>query len=263
MTSNNPEINEERIEAYLKVIHDLLSCETGQEAETLNSYPDLLDAGLVQTMEMAAVRIAEDGNEEAASFLQEIAVQLAEALDLSLPEGVSSEYFNFLGEILQTISENPDPEIIYPILEANQDKLDPVLAEMLKSWAMATLPEVDAEESLALAGVIGNFSNLMQQFPGGERGNNLEIAIAGYEAISTVFSRDNFPDVWAGTQNNLAAAYGDRVYFDRQENLERALACYENALEVYNLTDFPEEWARTQKNLAITQEARASVTDNS
>jgi len=261
MINNNPEINESRIEAYLKVIHDLLSCESGQEAETLNSYPELLDGGLVQTMEMAAARVAEDGNEDAATFLQEIAMQLAESLDLSIPEAMPTEYFTFLGEILQTISENPDPQVIYPILQANEDKLNPVLAEMLQSWAMATLPEVDGEEALALAGVIGNFSNLMQQFPGGDRGSNLEIAIAGYEVISTVFSRETFPDVWAGTQNNLAAAYGDRVYFDRQENLERAIACYENALQVYNLTEFPEEWARTQKNLAITQEARASVSE--
>ncbi|HLO51344.1 MAG TPA: hypothetical protein VK211_23220 [Kamptonema sp.] len=259
MINNNPEINEERIEAYLKVIQDLLICESGQEAETLNGYPELLDAGLVQMMQMAAARVADDGNEEAATFLQEISVQLAEALELSMPEAMPAEYFNFLGEILQTISENPDPEVIYPILQENEDKLDPVLAEMLQSWARATLPEVDAEEGLALAGVIGNFSNLMQQFPGGDRGSNLEIAIAGYEVISTVFSREQFPDVWAGTQNNLAAAYGDRVYFDRGENLERAIACYENALQVYNLTEFPEEWAKTQNNLAITQEARASL----
>ncbi|OCR01394.1 hypothetical protein BCD67_23360 [Oscillatoriales cyanobacterium USR001] len=259
MTNNNTQMNEERIEAYLRVIQELLGCENGQEAETLNSYPDLLDAGLVQTMEMVAVRIAEDGNEDAAVFLQEIAVQLAEVLDLSSSEGLSSEYFNFLGELLQAISENPDPEIIYPILQANEEKLDPILAELLQSWALATFPETEIEEGLALAGVIGNFSNLMQQFPGGDRGNNLEIAIAGYEAISTIFDRDNFPDIWAGTQNNLAAAYGDRIYFDRQENLDRAVACYENALQVYSLTEFPEEWAKTQKNLAITQEARANL----
>jgi len=259
MTTNETQMNEERIEAYLKVIQDLLGCENGQEAEILNSYPEFLDLGLVQTMEMVAVKIAEDGNEDAAAFLQEIAVQLVEALELETPEGIPAAYFNFLGELLQTISENSDPEVIYPILQANEEKLDPILAEMLQSWALATLPEVEVEEGLALAGVIGNFSNLIQQFPGGDRGNNLEIAIAGYEAISNVFNRDNFPDIWAGTQNNLAAAYGDRVYFDREENLDRAVACYENALQVYTLTEFPEEWARTQKNLAITQEARASL----
>ncbi|MCS6792192.1 MAG: tetratricopeptide repeat protein [Oscillatoriaceae bacterium SKW80] len=62
--------------------------------------------------------------------------------------------------------------------------------------------------------------------------------------------------MWAGTQNNLAVAYSDRVKGNRLENLERAITCYEKALKVYTLDAFPQEWAITQRNLALVQEER-------
>jgi hypothetical protein len=69
-----------------------------------------------------------------------------------------------------------------------------------------------------------NFSNIIQHFSLGRRAINLEIAIAGYEAISKVFTREAFPADWARTQINLGNAYYNRINGERVENLELAIA---------------------------------------
>ncbi|WP_044170170.1 hypothetical protein [Kamptonema formosum] len=251
---------EERIEAYLAVIGKLLTCAGGEELEILNANLDLVDAGLVQTMELVAAKLSQEGNQDAATFLQEFSAQLSAVIDqASAPTVTPEDYINFLGEVLQLVSENPDPQAVYPLLRENADKLDGFLAQLLQSWATTTLPDVDPEEGQGIAGAIGNFSNLIQQFPEGDKGSNLEIAITGYEIASGVFTRDSFPEVWAGTQNNLAVAYTDRVFGERADNLDRAISCYENALQVYTLQAFPEQWKRTQRNLALAQEQRQAV----
>jgi predicted enzyme related to lactoylglutathione lyase len=84
----------------------------------------------------------------------------------------------------------------------------------------------------------------------GDRGENIERAIAFYEAALQVRTREAFPQDWAMTQNNLAIAYSDRIKGDRGENIERAIAFYEAALQVYTREAFPQDWAMTQNNLA-------------
>lgn len=249
-------MNEQRIEAYLALIERLLTCEGGEEPQILNANLDLIDEGLLQTMELVAAKLSEEGNSEAAEFLQEFSAQLGGAVEQAAASLSPQEYFNFMGEVLQVVSENPDPQVVYPLLSENLEKLDPFFAQLLQSWAASALPQVELEESQGIAGAIGNFSNLIQQFPMGDKGNNLEIAIAGYEIAASVFSPDSFPEVWAGTQNNLAVAYSDRIEGDRLDNLDRAIACYEKALKVYTLDAFPEEWAITQRNMALVQEER-------
>ncbi|MEB3831495.1 hypothetical protein, partial [Phormidium sp. CCY1219] len=66
----------------------------------------------------------------------------------------------------------------------------------------------------------------------GERGENLERAIAASEAALEVYTRTAYPEQWAMTQNILASAYRNRIRGERGENLERAIAAYEAALEV-------------------------------
>ncbi|MEZ2276654.1 MAG: tetratricopeptide repeat protein, partial [Microcoleus sp.] len=71
----------------------------------------------------------------------------------------------------------------------------------------------------------------------GSRADNLERAIAFYEAALTVYTLEDFPEKWAMTQNNLATAYWERINGSRADNLERAIAFYEAALTVYTLED--------------------------
>ncbi|MBD1808187.1 tetratricopeptide repeat protein [Microcoleus sp. FACHB-SPT15] len=159
-------------------------------------------------------------------------------------------YRNFLIEVLQaTQDSNGDQRVVYPLLQANLDKLDNNFAQALRSWATATLSELEAEQTRRTAVAIGNFSNLIREFPKGHRASNLEIAITGYEVIATVFTHQAFPDQWATTQNNLGNAYCERIKGERAENIEVAIRCFSSALEEYTRQAFPEQWAVTQNNL--------------
>ena len=93
----------------------------------------------------------------------------------------------------------------------------------------------------------------------GKRGENIERAIAFYEAALQVYTRDAFPQYWAMTQNNLANAYRNRIKGERGENIEKAIAFYEAALQVYTRDAFPQQWAMTQNNLRLLTVRRSKV----
>ncbi|MGB5636653.1 MAG: CHAT domain-containing protein [Waterburya sp.] len=161
------------------------------------------------------------------------------------------EYLTFLQEVLlTTAASNSNPEVVYPLLQNNLDKLDETFAEILYQWGIDTLPTLESEQAYEVTRVIFGFSALIQQFPFGNRRSNLEMVINGYQAVGSVFTREAFPYQWAGTMNNLALAYSDRIRGERGENLEQAIATHSQALEVVTRTAMPMEWARTMMNLA-------------
>ncbi|NEO27735.1 MAG: tetratricopeptide repeat protein, partial [Kamptonema sp. SIO4C4] len=90
----------------------------------------------------------------------------------------------------------------------------------------------------------------------GERAENLEQAIHAYELALQIYTRVDFPEKWAMTQNNLGTAYSERIRGERAENLEQAIHAYELALQIYTRVDFPEKWAMTQNNLGTAYRER-------
>ena len=57
------------------------------------------------------------------------------------------------------------------------------------------------------------------------------------------------PQDWARMQNNLGAAYFERILGERAQNIELVLEAYTAALRVYTQQAFPQDWARMQINL--------------
>ncbi len=166
-------------------------------------------------------------------------------------------YLDFLIEVLQVTEESAaDPQEVYALLEANQEKLDENFANVLRDWLTATLPEVEPEQAYGIAATVGNFSHLIQQFPHGNQSTNIEIAIAGYEVVTTVITHEVSPQEWAMIQDDLGNAYCDRIKGDWAENMEKAIAAFLSALQGYNHDAFPEDWARTQNNLATVYSDR-------
>lgn len=98
-------MDEERLQAYLRLIQKLLSCPSGKEPEILNSHQDLVDGELVQVMQQVAKWLAQEGDKDNAEFLTSVARQLAEALGLSSTSPTSSQLptadsqLNFLIEV--------------------------------------------------------------------------------------------------------------------------------------------------------------------
>ncbi len=250
-------MDDKRREADLNLIQALLSSSSGDIPDLLKTNQDLIDIGLLQTMEQIAVILDErvDGNQ--AVFLRNIAAQLAAQVGLVLPNTRESDSSfalapTFLAKVLQvTLESNGDREVIYNHLIENLNQIDEQLAQKLRAWGMATLREIRAEEAQSVTKVVGNFSNRIRDFPLGDIASNLEIAIAGYEVVATIYTRENFPIQWATNQNNLGIAYCQRIKGDRQENLEMAIRCYQRALLIRTSSVFPAQWAKTQNNLGL------------
>ncbi|MFM6479794.1 MAG: CHAT domain-containing protein [Microcystis panniformis] len=254
-------MNEQRTQAYLNLINQLLSCNDGDEPRIVQENRELLDEGLVQVMVAVAQQYENAGRQNEAQWLLNMARQLAVALGLSGDQTTATantpqDYFNFLMETLQKISENTNPQVIYPFWAQNLDKLDDNLARILDSLARETLTQATQEQAYSFTIVIVYFSELIQQFPLGNIAANKEVAITGYEIALTIFTFDAFPQEWAAIQNNLGAAYTNKIRGEKAENLERAIAFYNEALKVRTFDAFPQDWAATQFNLGIAYSDR-------
>lgn len=248
-------MNEQRTQAYLNLINQLLSCNDGDEPRILQGNEELLDQGLIEVMVAVARQYEEAGNENQARWLMNIARQLAQALGLldnnpTESANTTQDYLKFLMETLQKISENPSHREIYPFLVQNKDKLNDDLITILESWSKGHLLTIEAEESKYIAAAIFNLSNRIREFPLGNIATNLEIAIAGYQIALNIFTLEASPQDWALVKNNLANAYLFRRKGDKAENIEKAIAFYQEALKVRTLEAFPLDWAATQNNLA-------------
>ncbi|AFY56490.1 hypothetical protein Riv7116_4051 [Rivularia sp. PCC 7116] len=251
-------MDEKRLQIYFNIINQLLTNATGEEEEiALDTEPEYIDAGLVQTMIEVAQGLSEEGNEDAAEFLINIANQLAEALGLSLSDFKADNQGELLIQALLITEETEgNPEAVYPLLHKNINFLDATFAEFLRNWAMDAISESTTEEAEDITATIGIFSSLIQEFPLGQRANNLEIAIAGYEVVNCVFTASNYPEQWAATQYNLGNAYADRVSGQKAENIEKAIVCYQNGLQHHTRETYPYEWAMIQNNLGTAYSNR-------
>jgi hypothetical protein len=70
-----------------------------------------------------------------------------------------------------------------------------------------------------------------------------------------VYTEQDFPLEWAGTQYNLGLAWFDLPTDDRGSNLHQAIACYEAALRVYTEQNFPQKYEEVRASLRIAREA--------
>lgn len=164
----------------------------------------------------------------------------------------NKDYRAFLDKVLKTIRHtNCNQQAVEQLLRQNLDKLDDKFAQVLRNWTRAKLPELESQQAEYLAGNIGDFSNLIKNFPLGNWADNCEIAITGYEAIAAIFTHEALPQKWATLQNQLGNAYLKRIRGERAENLETAITYFKAALEVYKHEDknFREQWATIQNNL--------------
>jgi len=242
-------MDEQRLNAYLSLVNALLTCPSGQEGEILSANQELIDAHLVHIMEQVAEKLTVNGDEDSAVFLHNLANKIADLLDNSSATD-SEENLIFLLNILQTVSDSDaNPQVVYPILHANLDKLNAQLVAVLQTWGTTVLTEINANKTEFLASILCNLGNLMQQFPSGNKADNLEIAIAAYEVAMYAFKRECYPQEWANCQINLGIAYIYRIVGEKPENIEKAIEAFLSALTVFNREAFAIYWAASKLNL--------------
>jgi CHAT domain-containing protein len=247
-------MNEQRAQAYVNLIQQLLTCANGEEPNILQANQELIDPAFLQEMENYATGLEQQGNNDDADWLRNMAQQLGQNLN---PQAKSiEEYQEFLLEVLQAEDESNDPAVVYPILQRRQHLLDNTFAQLLQQHARNVFSQENAEDVGDIAGVIQNLCINIKNFPLGSRANNLEIAITGCQTLLEVYTCEAFPEDWAGTQNNLGTAYLDRIRGKRADNLESAIAAFKKSLEVYIPDAFAEQWAGTQNNLGLAYQNR-------
>ncbi|MDF0555621.1 CHAT domain-containing tetratricopeptide repeat protein [Kamptonema sp. UHCC 0994] len=259
-------MDEQRLNAYLNLVQLLLTCPNGQEGEVLNANQELIDAHLVLILEQVAEKLlVENGNKDAAAFLENLAFQIKAFLNKLLGDESSENYLTFLLEILQAISDSDaSPQAVYPILQSNIDKLNTQLVSVLTKWGTNALTQLVSDQAEFIASTLCNFGIIIQLFPLGSRADNLEIAMAAYEIAIMAFGKESYPLEWSNSKINLGRAYYNRIRGERSENLENAIACYQAVLEVYTCENFPEQWASLQNSLgnAYSDRIRGDKADN-
>jgi len=249
-------MDEQRFQAYMELIEQLLGCPQGQEAELLQANGSLVDAGLVEAMAQVAADLESQGRSNA-GWLRGFAAQLAESMGLetAVPTGAEAAH-QFLLETLQLIvDQQGNPQQIYPMWAQQQAQFNPELLAALPPVA-AELLTGDAERQRFIAAVFGALGNLLRPFPLGSRWLNLEIAIAAYEQSLQVSTRDAMPVEWAQSMMNLATAYKNRIRGDRADNIEQAIAASQQSLQVMTRDAMPVEWAGSMNNLASAYRER-------
>ncbi|MEM1394847.1 MAG: CHAT domain-containing tetratricopeptide repeat protein, partial [Cyanobacteria bacterium P01_H01_bin.150] len=83
------------------------------------------------------------------------------------------------------------------------------------------------------------------------KADNIDKAIAFFEAALEVYTRKDFPQNWAITQLGFGNAYLKRIKGNKADNIDKAIAAYNAALEVCTRKDFPQDWATIQNNLGL------------
>ena len=176
-----------------------------------------------------------------------------------MPQGFGSKkpdkpsYTRFINQILQVVKDSKNnKKKVYSLLEKNLHLLDEKFLEVFKRWLEVELLKGTTREATNSAVNIGNFCTLLLEFPLGERANNLEIAIACYEILLTIFTRSYSAYNWAIFQMNLGFAYSNRIRGEKAENLEDAIRYYNAALEEFKRDRNPKMWAKVQTNLGNT-----------
>jgi tetratricopeptide (TPR) repeat protein len=79
--------------------------------------------------------------------------------------------------------------------------------------------------------------------------------VAAYRSALEVRTREQLPQDWAQTQNNLGNALKAQGILSggaqSNELLAQAVAAYRSALQVYTREQLPQDWAQTQNNLGL------------
>ncbi|MEH1821652.1 MAG: CHAT domain-containing tetratricopeptide repeat protein [Nostoc sp.] len=247
-------MEDKRLDAYLKLIQELIQSSEGQEPEILEIHKNLIDTGLVETMKQVAAKLVEQGDKDNAIFLRKVAVTIS--ANLGEPS-LAETYEELIQMILQAVhNSKKNPDILYYILEANIDKINDGFPSELKKY-IKNLFESNLLLSEIIAVDIVNFSSFITNFLLGNTAINREIAIAGYEVSQSILTSQVFPQEWAVIKNQLGNAYRFRIKGDREENIELAIESQKAALKVFEQIDDSQKWADVKNNLGLAYLERA------
>ena len=92
-------MDEQRAQAYVNLIEQLLACTEGEEPNILQANQELIDPEFLQVMENYATWLEEQGNHNPAAWLRNIAQQLRQFLNPQARNIEEYEVFLTVGDI--------------------------------------------------------------------------------------------------------------------------------------------------------------------
>lgn len=130
-------MDENRLKAYVKLIQELLNCSSGEEVNLLRNNQDLVDLEFIEVMEQAAEKAEEEGEDNAATFLRDLAAQLklmfGRAAEMMNPDrGNRTEAYVKLIEAMLLCDRGEDVALI---LQNNADLVDAGLVQTMAQVA--------------------------------------------------------------------------------------------------------------------------------
>jgi hypothetical protein len=92
-------MDEQRAQAYVNLIEQLLACADGEEPNILQANQELIDPEFLQVMEYIATGLEEQGNNNPAAWLRNMAQQLRQFLNPQARNIEEYEVFLTVGDI--------------------------------------------------------------------------------------------------------------------------------------------------------------------
>jgi len=252
-------INEQSRKVYISLIDALQNCQSAEQAlEIINANQELIDDEFVKNEIKLAATLEKIGFDTALEFLKSAINRLKDKLGkFKSKETRIYEVRIFISDLIITVLKTDcNPQVVVPLIAENLDKLDDEFCQILQSYAADTLPTTEPASARGLAMAINDFSNIIGEFHLGNKVNNVEISITGYELAATVFSRELLPERWAMLQNNLGVAYSNRLRGEPAQNIETAISHYQKALQIYSPNSLGDQWAFVQINLGVAYSER-------
>jgi tetratricopeptide (TPR) repeat protein len=133
--------------------------------------------------------------------------------------------------------------------EMNEELRDELVADV--RLALRRMSDRCRAGDEAAADTAYDLASELADYPRGEPTDTLEVAIAGYEAVLSISTRESDPLLWGLTQGGLGWALMNLPTGDRTGNLCRAVSASESALSVYTREQFPDHWASLQNHVGV------------
>ncbi|MBE9003855.1 tetratricopeptide repeat protein [Fortiea sp. LEGE XX443] len=218
---------------------------TGMKAEAFEGYAIAIEAveqsrhwaGISQEQEILAYTemvvfcITNGERDKAREYAERSGSQ--QVLNLLDSDEFQQIYSNlqFLGQVLQATAENNgESQAVYQILENNLNKLDEQFVQHLQKLE-DVFGHIPSGQSLQIATTILSFSNLIREFPQGDKAINLRIATTGYEVAATIYTKKDFPEQWGNIQDAIRELFQIQLFEAVFKNLENPKAVVYPLLE--------------------------------
>ena len=207
-------MDENRLKDYLNLIQLLVDCKNGEELTLLQNNQDLIDLDFIQVMEQVAIRLKQEGQQEAADFLQTLVKQLKKALgateltDISKEQGQIIQAYHDLIEALLSCPDGQEGQI----LKDNFDLLDNGLSETMKQVAETFMEEGEEDTSHWLLSVAAQVkvvaaTRIFEQGNQYYRLNNFEAAKQSWQEALVLYQEIGDHQKEAELLNSLGIAY--------------------------------------------------------